>query len=90
MTILAKSNKGYSYVLVVIDTFSKYAWLRPIKKKQGQSVAAAFKDILKAVGGQIACGLIKVRNSERGALNYLFFKNDLNVFVVKRKIIRHL
>ena len=47
MTKFAKSNNGYAYVLLVIDTFSKYAWLRPLKNKQGHSVAVAFKDIFK-------------------------------------------
>ena len=43
----SKDNEGYSYVLVVVDTFSKYMWLRPLKNKLGESVAKAFKDIFK-------------------------------------------
>ena len=31
-------NDGYKYVLLVIDTFSKYIWLRPLKNKSGQDV----------------------------------------------------
>ena len=45
MKKFAKDNKGYSYVLLVIDTFSKYLWIRPLKDKQGESVTKAFKDI---------------------------------------------
>ena len=26
-------NDGYKYVLLAIDTFSKYVWLRPLKKQ---------------------------------------------------------
>ena len=44
---LSKQNKGYRYVLVVIDAFSKYAWARPIKKKTGKDVTDAFAKILK-------------------------------------------
>ena len=47
MKKFAKENNGYSYVLVAIDTFAKYAWLRPLKDKRGGSVAKAFQDILK-------------------------------------------
>ena len=39
---LSKQNKGYRYILVVIDAFSKYAWARPIKKKTGKDVTDAF------------------------------------------------
>ena len=28
---LAKYNKGYKYLLTVIDVFSKYAWVEPLK-----------------------------------------------------------
>ena len=47
MVKFAKYNDGYSYVLVVIDVFSKYLWLRNLKDKKGDSVAKAFQDILK-------------------------------------------
>ncbi|CAG2244986.1 unnamed protein product [Mytilus edulis] len=47
MVKFKKYNDDYSYVLVVIDAFSKYIWLRKLKNKQGESVASAFKDIFK-------------------------------------------
>ena len=49
---LSKQNKGYRYVLVVIDAFSKYAWARPIKKKTGKDVTVAFAKILKEAKGR--------------------------------------
>ena len=47
MVKFAKDNNDVKYVLVVVDSFSKYLWLRPLKDKTGPSVAAAFKDIFK-------------------------------------------
>ena len=44
---LAKFNKGYRYILVCIDVFSKYAWARPLKDKKGPSVRAALRDIFE-------------------------------------------
>jgi hypothetical protein len=41
----ADDNDGYRYILVVIDVFSKYGWMRPLKHKTGEEVAAAFRDI---------------------------------------------
>jgi transposase InsO family protein len=43
----AKYNDGYRYILVVIDLFSKYLWLRKLKDKKGESVAKAFETIFK-------------------------------------------
>ncbi|VDI83172.1 Hypothetical predicted protein [Mytilus galloprovincialis] len=47
MVKFSKHNKEYKYVLVVIDVFSKYLWLRKLKDKKGESVATAFQDIFK-------------------------------------------
>jgi transposase InsO family protein len=41
-----KFNDGYKYLLTVIDVFSKYAWVRPLRSKSGNDVALAFKDIM--------------------------------------------
>ena len=43
-------NKGYRYILIVLDTFSRYAWARPLKHKTGVEVANAFKDIFQKSG----------------------------------------
>lgn len=45
MVKFSDSNNGVKYILVVVDTFSKYLWLRPLKDKTGASVAKAFSDI---------------------------------------------
>ena len=39
-------NKGYVYLLTVIDVYSKYAWAVPLKDKRGETVMMAFKDII--------------------------------------------
>ena len=41
------TNDGVKFLLTCIDTFSKYAWVRPLKNKSGQSVTEAFKSILR-------------------------------------------
>jgi len=33
MQLIAKQNKGFCYLLCVIDVFSKYAWVKPLKTK---------------------------------------------------------
>ena len=46
MQFLSKYNRGIKYLLCVIDLFSKYAWVIPIKDKKGTSIVNAFKKIL--------------------------------------------
>ena len=46
MQLLSKFNKGFRFLLCVIDIFSKYAWVIPIKDKKGVIVVNAFQKIL--------------------------------------------
>ena len=43
----SKWNKGYRYLLMVLDMFSKYGWIVPLKDKKGETVTEAFKTIFK-------------------------------------------
>ena len=47
MQQVSKWNKGYRYLLMVLDVFSKYGWIIPLKDKKGETVSEAFKTILK-------------------------------------------
>ena len=47
MQLLNKYNKGIRFLLRVIDIFSKYAWVVPLKDKKGVSIVKAFQSILK-------------------------------------------
>ena len=47
MQLLSKYNKGIKFLLCVIDIFSKYAWVVPLKDKKGISIVKAFQSILK-------------------------------------------
>ena len=47
MQLISKFNKAFKFLLCVIDIFSKYAWVVPLKDKKGVSIVDAFKKILK-------------------------------------------
>ena len=47
MQLASKFNKGFRFLLCVIDTFSKYAWVVPLKDEKGISIFNAFQSILK-------------------------------------------
>ena len=42
-----KVNKGFTFMLTVIDILSKYAWTVPLKNKTGNEIVRAFKIIFK-------------------------------------------
>ena len=42
----AKHNDGVKFLLTAIDCFSRYAYVRPLRKKDGVEVTRAFTDIL--------------------------------------------
>ena len=46
MQSISKCNKGIRYLLCVIDLFSRYAWVIPLKNKKGESIVEGFKKIL--------------------------------------------
>ena len=43
MQLINKFNKGIRFLLFVIDIFSKYAWVIPLKDKKGMTIVNAFK-----------------------------------------------
>ena len=79
---LSRYNKGYKYLLTCIDIFSKYAWVVPLKTKQGQELVKAFKNILSSRRKPIKL------QTEQGTefLNSVFQKflrdNDIDFFTV--------
>ena len=50
MQLISKFNKGFRFLLCVIDIFSKYAWVVPLKDKKDASIVNAFQKILDKSG----------------------------------------
>jgi hypothetical protein len=40
-------NDGYVYILHIIDLFSRYLWLFPLKDKEGKSIADCLNSLAK-------------------------------------------
>ena len=52
MQLISKFNKGLRFLLCVIDIFSKYACVVPLKDKKGVTITNAFQKILKESNGK--------------------------------------
>ena len=46
MGSLSSKNRNVKYLLCVIDVFTNYAWVKPVKDKKGKTVLNAFIEIL--------------------------------------------
>ena len=40
-------NKGVKYLLMVIDLFSKYGWIKPLRDKRSETVSKAFDEMFE-------------------------------------------
>ena len=46
MQLVTKFNKEIHFLICVIDNYSKYAWIIPLKDKKGITITNAFQKIL--------------------------------------------
>jgi hypothetical protein len=69
-------NKGYKYVLVCKDCFTKRVWYIPLKSKRGPEVATAFRRIFKD-------GIPRLASSDAGTE---FFNKPVQDLFKKHKI----
>ena len=75
MQLISKFDKGFRFLLCVIDIFSKYAWVDPLKDKKGISIANAFQKILEdLIENLIKYGLLKEVNFTIILLKNGYFK----------------
>ena len=64
-----KNNRGYRYVLVIIDNFSKFDWTVPLKSKNAQTIKDSFENIL--INSKRKPNLIE-SDRDKGFYNYIF------------------
>ena len=73
-----KNNRGYRYVLVTIDNFSKFGWTIPLENKNALTIKDSFENIL--ISSKRKPGLIE---SDRGKE---FYNNIFQDFLNKNNI----
>lgn len=74
---ISKKNSNYRYILAVIDTFSKFAWVYPLKQKSQGEISEAFKQLFKT--NQIPKNLQTDLGTE-------FYNNQMKILLNKHKI----
>ena len=76
----SKWNKGYRYILMVLDVFSKYGWTVPLKDKKGERVAEAFKTIFKEGRKPHYLWTDKGKEYYNKNMKELLDKNKINIY----------
>ena len=81
-------NKGYKYLLNIIDIYSRYAWSFPIKSKKPSEIAPFLKQVIDEVkpkkiwftfdNGDEFKGAVKTLLNEKGAQIHLNDPKSLN------------
>ena len=46
MQLISKFNKGFRFLLCIIDIYNKYAWVIPLNDKKGTAITNAFQKSL--------------------------------------------
>jgi len=80
LTKYKRFNRGFSCFLVVIDVLSKFAWIEPMKSKDGPSTTKAFETILSRAHPRVPEKL----QTDKGLEFYNNkFKSLMNKFSIK-------
>ena len=53
MQLISKFNKGFRFLLCLIDIYRKYSWVIPLKDKKGITITNAFQRILDQSNGKL-------------------------------------
>ena len=78
-----ENNRGYRYVLVIIDNFSKYGWTIPFKSKNAITIKNSFENIL--ISSKRSPILIET-DRDKGFYSNIFqdFLNKINIKLYSR------
>ena len=80
MQKFSRENKGYKYLLTVVDAFSKYGWAIPVKNKGGNEVATAFAQIFAEGRKPLKIQTDKGKEFFNKEVEKLFKKFNINHF----------
>jgi len=82
LSSLSEHNQGVKYLLVVIDSFTRYVWIRPLKTKSSEEVLSAFKDIEKDMPNGLGQSLMTDQGKEYVNKSFQAYLRKLGVRVI--------
>ena len=85
MQAFAQQNKGYKYILMIIDVFSKYDWAIPLKSKTGVEVRRAFQPLWKTQTPPKKLWTDKGKEFYNKHMNELLRKHDVELYSIQNE-----
>jgi hypothetical protein len=76
----AKKNDGFQYVLLMIDIFSRYTWVRPLKTKYGKEIIEAMESIFVEGRQPVKLRTDKGREMTNVALQNFYKRRNIHHF----------
>ena len=75
LTTKISNNKGFRYIFITIDNYSKYLWAIPLKNKYSQTITNEFSNILTTSEGK----LLKIESDKGTEFHNSIFQNFLKL-----------
>ena len=83
---LAKYNRGIHFLLIVIDVFSRYLWVVPLKDKTSKEVSTAFEKVLASGRKPNSIRTDKGKEFTNRWVKSLMKRNDVYLFSTKNEV----
>ena len=81
MQLISKFNKGFRFLSCVINIYSKYAWVIPLKDKKGITITNAAQKILKESNRKPnEIWVDKGSEFYNSSMKSLFAENDIEMY----------
>ena len=80
MQPFSRTNKGYKYILMIIDVFSKFGWAVLLKTKTGLEVTKAFQHIWKTQSPPQKLWTDKGKEFYNRSMKELLKKNNVELY----------
>ena len=85
MQLINKFNKGFRFLFCVIDIFSKYAWVFPLKDKKGIIITNAFQKILKECNRKPNNMVDKGSEFYNSSIKKWLKNNDIEMYLIRNE-----
>ena len=83
MQLISKFNKGFRFLLSVIDIYNKYAWVIPLKDKKGITITNSFQKVLNE--SKLKSNKLWVDNGSefyKRSIKSWLEKNDIEIYSI--------
>ena len=83
MSNIKAQNDNITFILVIVDVFSKFAWLQPLLNKKAETVKSAFLKVLEQGRKLQRLWVDAGSEFQNKLLKKYFLENDIHMFIAR-------